>query len=563
MDYKHKKAKFGLTKLICVLLAVVLCFTLTLQVFAADSPDAENSDTDKVITDRITDEESTEDGQESEADQSAEEIVLLTPEMMSAAWDALLAELDVTQNETYSGVITAVRMDARFLRQDIYDAVVACTEAVRDEKALFTMADTVTSRIAACENLPEEQKTLFLQQIDQQLSNVGMAPMDLLMLDLQELQVDETLQLSAVRMAQFSEAANALAEQLENLEKLLGKLVLMPGLEMELAKLTEQFAGVTRADGSGEAALAQKIADCVSRCDAIAENIRNYFALSEEAQVQLPKDIQQLSDEMQVFASSAVIDAVKQGDSLEESLKAVAQQAERVHTLTLMLYVALGIAVLSVILGIVAAIMAAAKARDKDIDLSGFAGREDVEALNRQNAALKQQLDQQEQKLDQTSQALDRAVRELNRLEEECRTLKVQPVIPVVTEVKPENQNETRQFLGSDKQVGMLKMFYQSVNAANSYLVPDDHGTYVLFSDSTVELTPRQMRMSNDANGWIESGVFHLFNPEFDGKMLDPERDMLPKGYCSVAEIKRRAVVRQTGNGSYVLQQKGILRMKQ
>jgi len=133
-------------------------------------------------------------------------------------------------------------------------------------------------------------------------------------------------------------------------------------------------------------------------------------------------------------------------------------------------------------------------------------------------------------------------------------------------ETKPESKIETKPepvkpILGSDQQVGVLKMNYQFINPANSYLTENPAGKVILFSDDTVELAPSEMNITNELNGWINKGVFYLFEVEVDGKIVDPQWDKLPAGHHYITATIRRPVVKNMGNGSYIILSKGHIRM--
>lgn len=552
MEVKQTKGKNNLKQYLSMLLAVIFCMMLALQVFTADVYAAEVTEPDNNETKESGDMDP----------ENEEENAGLTAEMMTAAWDELLLELDEEQMAANSQMITAVRTNERFLRRDVYDAVAACTEAMRGQKALAARADQITVRITENMNLSEEEQLWFLEQIEEQFAAVDLAPLDTLMIRLQEIQDDENAQISPEELEESSETIEALAVQLDNVNELLDKLELLPELEQELAALLPRLSNVDTRSGSGITALAEKIQDYADSYSQFCKNIGFYFEMSEEQQVQLSADIQQLSDELKGFTSTALIDAVKQSDMLETRLDAAEKNVRKVDQRSWMFYALFAVAALNLIMVIVAIVLAASKARDKSVDLSGFAARADVEALNQQNHDLKQQLDQQEQRLEGIFPKPEQVKLEPEQPACEPETEKKQPQLqqnpePVI-EPKPIPKAESK----TEKMLGHLKMHYQSVNAANSYLLMDDNGTYILYDDGTVELIDREMQMSNDASGWTESGVFYLFNPEYDGKLMDPERDALPNGFFYVEEIKQRATVRKTGNGSYVLEKKGILVMK-
>lgn len=522
-------------RLLSLILALVFCMALAVQVSAEDEQ-VEAATVEEVVEPAVT----------------------LTAEMMAEAWNTLLQKMTPEQTGTY-GTMVATLNTANYIRQDVLDAVNVCVEYLDTHAQVQAKMAALKDSLAACAGLEDAQKERLAEQLDSGLEAIAFQPVEHLMSAAGNLTLDSTATLTTTEMETYLVKLVDWLVQLDNLEDLLEEAELLAKIDDSLALFTGVMAADQEDIGNQQDNLMLEIREFESRREELAKAVDDFFTLSTEEQVNLAKDIRELAGELETYPTQVLVDAVKYSDALDAELNQTADALEQLESKLVISYIAIGLAGLAVLMIVFVAIFAVGKARGDKVDLSVMASREDVKAVSSQNQILRGQMDQMGLRME----AMTR----------EIETLKARPVVVPAVETKKEEPRVEppvvvappkveKISLGSSQQIGSLKLHYQSVNPGNSYMTETADGKLTLFEDSTLELVPGQMRMANDLYGWLNNGTFYLFAPEVDGKVLDCSNDKLPAGYYDISEIVRRAKVKSGGTGFYVLQEKGIIRMR-
>lgn len=562
MEFNNKNANRGLVRFVSMMVVLILCFTMTVQVFATETADGGKA------TNIAAEEEKSLEGEEVIEEDAVEEeektveglTISVTAEEMAAAWNALLAEMTAEQAAYHNAAIAAAKAEKALLRSDVKEAIEATAACLRTEKVLEAQEDLTSARIEDSEDLTEEQKTELLLRIGEEKLALGAAPLDALMADVNALLAETATSIDTDVQTGYQAKMEALIGKLSGLDELLDQFTRVIGLQQELQAYISRLSAGDAMTGKLAQSLVEHLEELDERCSAVSGQIAAYLELNEEERTATLENIRTLVGEIEGLSFGVSTNVIENVDAQSEALDALAETVEQMQSLRMLVLVALGVGAVGVIMAVVAVILAAAKSRDKEIDLGVFATREDVETLSRQNADLNRQRSQQEQKLDRMRLELERLSREMK----EAAAQPVQDTKPVVIPAaKPEPEPAPAPVvLGSREVVCRLNMVYRHHNPRASCLEVDPEGAYVLYSDDTVELHEETMSLTNTFGGWITNGLTLLFETEVNGQMVDTERDSEPNGYFAVTGIGRRAVVTKIEENRYSPQFRGLVRMK-
>ena len=129
--------------------------------------------------------------------------------------------------------------------------------------------------------------------------------------------------------------------------------------------------------------------------------------------------------------------------------------------------------------------------------------------------------------------------------------------------IEAEEVSGSTEGIGSQKVVGNVGFAYQYINPNNSYFTQrsDGKNNWTLYDDGTVgqdNITGNIYELESARNrGW-----FYLYELVVDGKVVDTNtNDRLPSGYYEVDGFEKRPALKDMGNGSYILAEKGRIVM--
>ena len=302
-----------------------------------------------------------------------------------------------------------------------------------------------------------------------------------------------------------------------------------------MEKLLEPEAGVTLSH----------LTDHAKSCQVKLENLyrENQLALDSTQNEKIQK------------LENGLDERTRKENDMQNSINTANTELMELKSKVLFAYIALAIGGLSLAVGVLATVLALRQRKDAtDFDSSDFASQEAVRQLKDSQKELKGQLQQEEER--QTAMEIrlqDKIKQQDDRLESmvqrmQCTPAEVQAAptvaqqqIPPVLTLQP---------------AGFLRLHYQDFAANNAYLsLSADPTDYQLYNDGTVEY--RDLTTLKSLDGWKQGGLCYLYDLEANGQRLTPGIS----SYYQVRATKRRARVNTTNNGSYRVEEKGILEM--
>lgn len=218
-------------------------------------------------------------------------------------------------------------------------------------------------------------------------------------------------------------------------------------------------------------------------------------------------------------------------------------------------YIALAIGGLSLAVGVLATVLTLRQRKDAtDFDSSDFASQEAVRQLNDSQKELKGQLLQEEDRQNAMESRLqDKIKQQDDRLESMVQRMQS---APAETQATPKAAQQQIPPVLTPQPAGFLRLHYQDFAANNAYLsFSADPTDYQLYDDGTVEY--RDLTTLKSFDGWRQGGLCYLYDLEANGQRLNPGIS----SFYQVRATKRRARVNRTNNGSYRVEEKGILEM--
>ena len=517
-------------RLLSLILALTFCFALALQVSAETE------------------------GEVTEAAAEAE-VTVLTQDDLNAALNELLQNLDGQQTIAYGNDIAMMNAPAN-VRQDVVDAVELCTRCLVTAKKIQTQAAALKQKVMNSTGLDDLQKETIITNQDNAIMKVEFFPVEHLITQMQGL--TEGGMVSTDEMNNYLMELEEVEAQLNTTENMLRATELLPAMDSRLAMLKASLGTVGEGSGVMEETLILELNEFARRREEIGKALEGFLSMPAQEQQTTLDQINELSQELENYPTQALMNTVRYADSVAGELDMLEASLAQSQSKMIFGIIALILAGIAIVMAIVVAVFALGKARGEQVDLSVYASRGDVDAVSRQNKQLKMHNDQQGMRIEailrEVEQLKARSVVEMPR--QDAVKAEKPVAAPVVEAPKPE-----KPILGSSQPLCNLKMNYQFVNPANSYLTEQPSGKLILFADETLEVSPDEMNMTNELSGWVNNGLFYLFEVEVNGKILDPQRDALPAGYYYITKTLRRAVVKNMGNGSYVIQSKGLIVM--
>lgn len=259
------------------------------------------------------------------------------------------------------------------------------------------------------------------------------------------------------------------------------------------------------------------------------------------------KSIQDLKD--------GVAERNRKENDMQNSIDTANTELNELKSKVLLAYIALAIGGLSLVVGVLATVLALRQRKDAtDFDSSDFASQEAVRQLRDSQKELKGQLLQEEER--QTAMEIrlqDKIKKQDDRLESMVQRMQS---TPVGAQAAPTAVQQQIPPVLTPQPAGFLRLHYQDFAANNAYLsLSADPTDYQLYNDGTVEY--RDLTTLKSLDSWKQGGLCYLYDLEANGQRLTSGIS----GFYQVRATKRRARVNTTNNGSYRVEEKGILEM--
>lgn len=259
------------------------------------------------------------------------------------------------------------------------------------------------------------------------------------------------------------------------------------------------------------------------------------------------KRIQDLED--------GVAERNRKENDMQNSIDTANTELNELKSKVLLAYIALAIGGLSLVVGVLATVLALRQRKDAtDFDSSDFASQEAVRQLRDSQKELKGQLLQEEERQTAMEIRLQNKIKKQDdRLESMVQRMQS---TPVGAQAAPTAVQQQIPPVLTPQPAGFLRLHYQDFAANNAYLsLSADPTDYQLYNDGTVEY--RDLTTLKSLDSWKQGGLCYLYDLEANGQRLTSGIS----GFYQVRATKRRARVNTTNNGSYRVEEKGILEM--
>ena len=252
---------------------------------------------------------------------------------------------------------------------------------------------------------------------------------------------------------------------------------------------------------------------------------------------------------------NGLVERTRKENDMQNSIDTANTELKELKSKVLFAYIAFAIGGLSLAVGVLATVLALRQRKDAtDFDSSDFASQEAVRQLKDSQQELKGQLLQEEERQNAMEIRLqDKIKQQDDRLESMVQRMQS---APTEAQAAPRTAQQQIPPVLTPQPAGFLRLHYQDFAANNAYLsLSADPTDYQLYNDGTVEY--RDLTTLKSLDGWKQGGLCYLYDLEANGQRLTPGIS----SYYQVRATKRRARVNTTNNGSYRVEEKGILEM--
>lgn len=252
---------------------------------------------------------------------------------------------------------------------------------------------------------------------------------------------------------------------------------------------------------------------------------------------------------------NGLVERTRKENDMQNSIDTANTELKELKSKVLFAYIALAIGGLSLAVGALATVLALRQRKDAtDFDSSDFASQEAVRQLKDSQKELKGQLLQEEERQNAMEIRLQNKIKQQDdRLESMVQRMQS---APAEAQAAPRAAQQRIPPVLTPQPAGFLRLHYQDFAANNAYLsLSADPTDYQLYNDGTVEY--RDLTTLKSLDGWKQGGLCYLYDLEANGQRLTPGIS----SYYQVRATKRRARVNTTNNGSYRVEEKGILEM--
>lgn len=252
---------------------------------------------------------------------------------------------------------------------------------------------------------------------------------------------------------------------------------------------------------------------------------------------------------------NGLVERTRKENDMQNSIDTANTELKELKSKVLFAYIALAIGGLSLAVGVLATVLALRQRKDAtDFDSSDFASQEAVRQLKDSQKELKGQLLQEEERQNAMEIRLQNKIKQQDdRLESMVQRMQS---APAEAQAAPRAAQQRIPPVLTPQPAGFLRLHYQDFAANNAYLsLSADPTDYQLYNDGTVEY--RDLTTLKSLDGWKQGGLCYLYDLEANGQRLTSGIS----SYYQVRATKRRARVNTTNNGSYRVEEKGILEM--
>lgn len=556
MNQKEKRDR-GTARVLSVLLAVLLCATLT--VGAGAQALEETVETTVPVQETVVEEASEAvmpeetAPEESATTESVSAETAISAAQLLAAKEELLALLPEAVKEQNADVIQSAGWNDAFCREDVLSAVQMNTQVIRSRQELERKQEELSRAIQENKFLTDEQRTYFLTSME-----AGNAELldDLTEKLFSALRNLTEKNVSTEEMVWTLTSVTVQSASLDGLSQLLAELEAWAKSEEQIAFISGYLAEQDNRP-AGQSSVTAQCKELVQRAEELRSDVNAYFTLSSEEQTELVGLLRALCEDVDAFYMDAILDNARALDELRN-------QTEQLSRKLTPGYIALGVSVLGVLIGVIAVVLALSKRSDEPaLDVTTLASRETAEKLDEQNRNLAGRISTQDEMLH----------KQISRQNEQIEALKAQ-----IQELRqhaasaPQQQKDSgavqQQTLATAQvrkasKVCDLKLEFNSYSPGSSFLNKSDHeGEYALYDDDTVEFVNAHPESWNQLSGWSSKGLFYLFDPEIDGQKIDSEKCQEYMDFYRAASTVRRAKVQSINGGAYIIAEKGTVAMK-
>lgn len=459
----------------------------------------------------------------------------VTAQQMQDALSALNRELSTAAetHETQDGALSRCqdlitgaigKIDAHqqsYLREDLLEYVELFTSCMRKSADLQSAASAMEGEIASCTALGQEVQQSLMDAV--QASAATDSPFGELESNL--MAAEQWTSGISREQADAWLAALSGAEQTQSRYHAL--IALLPDWA-EAKQTLDRFEGALGGSNAQTDAL-QTLCD---EKNSIVERVKQYPAESDENQDALLEQMETFRGRMDAALAECLAGSVQENRTQALAQEDLTNRVGALEGTLLLLYIALGVAGVSLVLGIVALAVGLNKSRVKALERQALEAeqerRSDAENLYGNQDKLNRRIEQLSMDMVRPG-AAERDVAELKRIIENMRREYAAAAARSVG-AAPES---------TARQVGRLHLNYNAVAPELSLLQQTETGEYVLYSDDTIE--PDEMPQTNTAGGWVGSGLCSLFELEWNGAVVRPAD--LGESFYEITKVLKRATV--------------------
>ena len=482
----------------------------------------------------------------------------VTAQEMTDALDALKQELSTvagtseTQNAALSrcqeladGAIEKINgRQQSYLREDLLEYVELFTSCMRKSADLQSAASAMENEIASCTALGQEVQQSLTDAVQAVTDPLNDCPLE---------ELESNLGAAEQWTAGISwEQVDAWAASLDGNEELHSRysalIALLPDWA-EAKQTLDRIEGILGSNDQGETA-DDSVNALQTLCDeknSIVEDMKQYAAESAADQDALLEQMETFRGRMDAALAECLAENVQENRTQALAQEDLTNRVGNLEEMLLLLYIALGVAAVSLVLGIAALAVGMNKSRVKALERQTFEAeqerRDDTEKLYSNQDRLNRRIEQLSLDMVKPS-AAEQDIADLKRIVEEMRR-KYASIANRSSEAAPDS---------APKPVGRLHLNYNAVAPEMSLFQQTETGEYVLYSDNTIALD--RLPQTNTAGGWVRSGLCYLFDLEWNGAVVKPAE--LGDSYYEISKVLKRATVA----GRKTAAEKGLLSIR-
>lgn len=459
----------------------------------------------------------------------------LTEIDISAAQDDLLNQCQLL----VSSVIEKINGKQRvYLHRDLLEYVEKFSSCIRVITQTRDFASQIKANITACKGLGEELQQSLLSAVRITADSMDDWPFGELA---DNLNVAEQWT-CVINYEQVDIWRNSLQQQDEVMRKQYNALIaLLPDLAKAKQTLDKVEAVLSGESGknsiSGGGALTTSVNTLQVLCNekkVIVEDLMQYADKGPEEQAALLERVENLCGRIDPALAECLAESVQENRTLSFTQRGLKNQIGNLEGKLLFLYIALGLAAISLVLGIAALLVGLNKSK--------------VITLEKNILKIEQQVQNDTEKLYTTQKKLDKRIEQISldmgkptAAEQDIAELKriVEGMHRELVKLT-DNSRKKQEYEKTDdglKPVDALHLDYNAVAPKMSLLLPDEKGEYLRYSDNSI--APAVLHQTNTVGSWQSMGLLYLFDLEWNGSVVNPTS--LGDSYYEIIEVAQRA----------------------